>query len=188
MSHQIISLSSFGSGVGKNYIANLFVNEGFRHFSWASLLRYEVAKSWFSTSCPEHYLTSAGNIEPDKEWETENYFGDALIQYSKQDNNRQKIFEKNCSLLQGMTKESPVVISDTRFTHEAIFLKDKLNAYMVRVDGNAERGYKEYDLLLTDFEFDKVLDNTAKNDSVLAEVKEIVFWSFMVDWLGNCLS
>jgi hypothetical protein len=183
MSNQIISLSSFGSGVGKSYVANLFTKHGFMHFSWASYLRYFVAKYHFD-NCPEHYLHSAGHIEPDKEWEQESGFDNALIYYSKQNNNREKVFDKNCEILQGMVKESPVIISDTRFPFEVEFLTKNFDAWMVRVDGKPDRGYKEYDLLLTDFDFDMIIDNSAKDNSIIDTVKYIV--DLICDPINDC--
>jgi hypothetical protein len=171
--NEIISLSSFGSGVGKSYIAGIFIMHGYQHFSWASYLRFLVARTSFASVCPPHYLRSVVHIEPDKEWEKEYGFDNALIEYSKLGENREEIFQRNCNFLELM-EGSPLIISDTRFQKEAIFLKDKLNAFMILVDGKPERGVREYDLLLTDFDFDLVLDNTAKNDGIFDAVKNII--------------
>lgn len=156
----IISLSSLGSGVGKDSVAEILVkHHGFTQFSWASELRRQVAKSFREhMEVPHNYLENSLHIIPDKFWEVDVCFGDALRSYE----NKRKIFVRNQQALQTFLRasnpEEKLVISDTRFPCEAEFLRS-LDAKMILVEGYPRRGVFEYDNLLPSEVWDYKLNN-----------------------------
>lgn len=166
----IISLSSRGSGVGKDTVAEYLVNyHGFKQFSWASELRRRVASEF--PDAPKHYKDIATHITPNKEWEESRGFGDSLREYPYIDD----VFESNKSYLDN-SNYSKLVISDTRFPREVDYLVKtfKDDVYLVKIDGLPRRGIKKYDSLLDHVAFDFTLENFRSIELLYIQVENMV--------------
>jgi hypothetical protein len=151
---KIISLSSVGSGVGKDTVAERLVNQwGYKQFSWASELRRRVAAVDFPDA-PNHYREFAYHIVPDKDWEKSVGFDKALVQYP----DRESVFEQNKIYIDSCIDD--LVISDTRFVNEVDYLvKSFDDVRLVKVNGEARRGVRECDNLLSHIAWDYQLLN-----------------------------
>lgn len=173
---KIISLSSQGSGCGKDAVARILVeNYGYLQFSWASELRRQVARKF--PDAPPHYLERVvPHIKPNKEWEQLVGFGDSLRKYS----DRKKILSINCCQLDILDQVcNRLVISDTRFPEEVAFLKklgEKVgtNVKLVEVRGVARRGFFEFDNLLSSVTWDYNLDNFGTIPQLTERVREML--------------
>lgn len=168
---KIISLSSVGSGVGKDTVAEMLVEiYGYTQFSWTSELRRLVAKDF--PNAPISYRASGvPHIQPDKEWETVVGFGNALRSYGK----RVKILYRNMISLCALSRHKlNIVVSDTRFPMEAEFLRSHLGSKLVLVEGHARRGVFEFDELLSDLTWDYKLDNHGTMDELRKRVEVMV--------------
>ena len=167
---KIISLSSHGSGCGKDEVARILVEQhGYLQFSWASELRRQVAKKF--SDAPRHYLERiVPHIKPDKEWEVRVGFGDSLREYP----DRKKILSINCCQLSVLLQFCDrMVISDTRFPKEVEFLR-KVGAKLAEVRGVARRGFFEFDNLLSSVTWDYHLDNFGTISQLTERVGEMV--------------
>lgn len=167
---KIISLSSHGSGCGKDEVARILVeHHGYMQFSWASELRRQVARKF--SDAPRHYLERVvPHIKPEKEWEQQVGFGNSLRKYS----DRKKILSINtCQLSLLIPLCNRLVISDTRFPKEIEFLKNN-GAKLVEVRGVARRGFFEFDNLLYSVTWDYHLDNFGTISQLTERVGEML--------------
>lgn len=174
MSPKIISLSSHGSGCGKDEVARILVEQhGYLQFSWASELRRQVARKF--SNAPRYYLERVvPHVKPDKDWEERVGFGDSLRKYSEISKNRKKILSINCCQLRLLVPLCDrMVISDTRFPQEVEFLQ-KLDAKLVEVRGVARRGFFEFDNLLASVTWDYNLDNFGTISQLTERVGDMV--------------
>lgn len=152
-----LSLSSYGSGVGKDTVAEILVRKyGFVQFSWASELRRYIACGF--PDAPYHYRDNTPHIIPDKDWEEKVGFGDALR--AEPQEVRDIVFKNNKLILKTMCdgRNPKIVVSDTRFLREFSHLQS-LGFEMVKVLGHPRRGIKSEDDYLNLCPFDAFLNN-----------------------------
>jgi hypothetical protein len=161
---RIISLSSVGSGVGKDTVAERLVSDwGYKQVSWASELRRRVGVDF--PDAPNHYHDFAWHLVPDKDWEKSVGFDKALIEYPDRDS----VFEHTKLYLESCVDD--IVISDTRFVNQIDYLVKSFDDYrLVKVNGEPRRGIREYDNLLSHISWDYQLMNYGTLDDLYTAV------------------
>ncbi|MGI2907680.1 DUF6887 family protein [Tolypothrix sp. VBCCA 56010] len=167
----ILSFTSFGSGTGKDTAIDYIVGKyGFVRFAWASILRRAVAKGF--SGAPEYYTDEALTyIEPDKDWEAESGFTQALIDYHDHEGVTQL---GAIALTQLSQRDVNIAVLATRLVSQYDLAK-AMGAKMVLIHGNHRRGIKELDQCLVNKPFDVELHNIGTVEEFYKQLDKLVF-------------
>lgn len=168
----IVALSGYG-GAGKDSVADILVDEfGFRRYAWADTLRMAAAAlnpivAWTSDGqTPLRYNDAIAGVGYN---EAKFKFPEVrnILQRMGTEVGRQLIgdnvwvdatlrrIEQECS------PDDDIVITDTRFKNEAATVKERSDAYVIRVNrpGVGPAGDHQSEIDLDDYPFDFTIDN-----------------------------